>query len=81
MRAIMADCVHIVRSIDHTFTHADAIPPLIAEHRAGVLGVRDGNDCHEAIRRKGWPACRAIVWYTSAAGYGVDAAAFHARRK
>ena len=53
MRAIMADCVHIVRSIDHTFTHADAIPPLIAEHRAGVLGVRDGNDCHEAIRRSG----------------------------
>ena len=63
------------------FDRLEAIPPLIAEYRDGVLSVRDGNHRHEAIRRRGWPTCWVVVWYNSAADYDADAAAFHARRK
>ncbi len=47
------------------FTSLEAIPPLIAEYRDGVLSVRDGNHRHEAIRRKGWRTCWVIIWYNS----------------
>ena len=56
------------------FTSLEAIPPLIAEYRDGLLSVRDGNHRHEAIRRKGWLTCWVIVWYNSAADYEQDRA-------
>ena len=56
------------------FASLEAIPPLIAEYRDGLLSVRDGNHRHEAIRRKGWLTCWVIVWYNSAADYEQDRA-------
>jgi hypothetical protein len=54
------------------------VPPLIAEYRAGTLSLRDGNHRHEAMRRKGWPACWVIVWYNSQADLLSDQPRAHA---
>lgn len=48
-----------------TFTDPLAIPPLIAMYDCGALSVRDGNTRHEALRRRGWRTCWAIIWYNS----------------
>jgi hypothetical protein len=53
-------------------THPLALPPLIAEYRAGTLSLRDGNHRHEAMRRKGWTACWAIIWYNTQADFVSD---------
>ena len=55
------------------FERLEAMPPLIAEYRDGVLSVRDGNHRHEAIRRKGWQTCWVIIWYNSESDFTQDA--------
>lgn len=42
------------------------VPPLIVQYRAGVYSIRDGNHRHEALRRKGWRTCWAVIWYDDA---------------
>ncbi len=47
------------------FTELLAVPPLIAEYRAGALSIRDGNTRYAAFRIKGWRTCWAIIWYNA----------------
>jgi len=57
------------RAMAEGFGDPLAIPPLIAEYRAGVLSVRDGNTRHAAFRVKGWGTCWAIIWYNAEEDY------------
>jgi hypothetical protein len=63
-----------VNAIAASLTTPAALPPLIAEYRAGLLSVRDGNHRLAAIERAGWPATWVIIWYNAEAEYRAGAA-------
>jgi hypothetical protein len=63
------DWAAYTRQMADGLTELSAVPPLIAEHRHGLLSVRDGNSRHEAMRLRGWPSAWALIWYNSEADY------------
>ncbi|NJO83035.1 MAG: chromosome partitioning protein ParB [Blastochloris sp.] len=50
----------------------EALPPLIAEYRAGMRSVRDGNHRLAALARAGYRAAWVIIWYNTAADAATD---------
>ena len=52
-----------------SFTNIAALPPLIAEYRAGELSIRDGNTRYGAMKLLGWNTCWVIIWYNSESDY------------
>ena len=54
-------------------TTLEALPPLIVLYQEGTRRISDGNNRHEAMRRRGWTACWALLWYTSENDYLRDA--------
>lgn len=58
-----------------SFTDLGSLPPLIAEYRAGILSLRDGNTRHAAMKSIGWPTCWVILWYNSEEDYRRHSAA------
>jgi len=54
-----------VSRIAARLTEPLATAPLIVEYRAGQLSLRDGNHRHEAMRRRGWDWCWALIWHNS----------------
>jgi len=61
-----------ITGLMHSIIELMIIPPLIVEYRAGSLSIRDGNHRHEAMRRKGWLKCWAIVWHNSEEDFLLD---------
>ena len=41
------------------------IPPLIVVYGDGSYIISDGNNRHEAMRRKGWLKCWVLIWHNS----------------
>jgi hypothetical protein len=52
-----------------SFSGPLALPPLIAEYRAGKLSLRDGNTRYGAMKLLGWATCWVIIWYNSEEDY------------
>ncbi len=57
------------RQLAASFSTPLALPPLIAEYRAGILSVRDGNTRYGAMQLLGWATCWVIIWYNSESDY------------
>ncbi len=53
------------RRLAASFTDPLALPPLIAEYRAGELSVRDGNTRLGAMKLLGWLKCWVIIWFNT----------------
>lgn len=53
-------------------TTLEALPPLIVLYQAGTRTISDGNNRHEAMRRRGWTSCWVLLWYTSENDYWSD---------
>jgi hypothetical protein len=51
-----------IRAIEESLEALADLPPLIVEDLGGRLVVCDGTHRLEAIRRKGWAACWAVVF-------------------
>ena len=56
-------------SLAKSFSDLESLPPLIAEYRAGILSVRDGNTRYGAMRLLGWATCWVVIWYNSESDY------------
>jgi hypothetical protein len=41
------------------------VPPLIVVYNAGEFSVPDGNNSHEALRRRGWLKSWVVIWHNS----------------
>lgn len=54
-------------------TTPEALPPLIVLYQDGRRIISDGNNRHEAMRRRGWRSCWVLMWYTSQEDYHRDA--------
>ena len=57
------------RRLAKSFSNPAALPPLIAEYRAGELSIRDGNTRYGAMKLLGWNTCWVIIWYNSESDY------------
>lgn len=66
-----ADWAAATQAMAAALTTPEALPPLIAEYRSGLLSVRDGNKRHAAMQLRGWPAAWTLIWYNSRADYGA----------
>lgn len=61
-----------ITELMHGLTDPSTLPPLIVEYRSGSLSIRDGNHRHEAMHRKGWPACWVMIWHNSQEDFRSD---------
>ena len=66
------DWARYVTMLAAGLTTLEALPPLMVLHQAGTRTIRDGNNHHAAMRRRGWTCCWVLLWYTSENDYWSD---------